>query len=48
MNAVFGRSPRPFLFDDIPFHHAQPATKYREAFVLEGEAAPPLQAWFLV
>ncbi len=49
LNAVFGATRHPpFLFADIPFHHARPAERKRpEQLWLYGQVEPPLRLWLL-
>ena len=47
-NTIFTRADRPFLYDEISFQPAVPATKKKsEPFRIEGEARAPFQLWFL-
>lgn len=47
-NAVFANAERPFLYDQIPFQPATPATKRKPEYLSLGEkTGSPLQLWFV-
>ena len=46
-NAVFERSPKPFLFAEIPYIEARAAECERQPLLLEGMRDPPFHFWFL-
>lgn len=48
INAIFEGADNPFLYDEIPFEAATPATgKDGKFFRVNGQSQPPLQLWFL-
>lgn len=49
VNAVFSRTPCPFVYDEIPFYPVAPgkAGKQGETLRIDAESEPPLQLWFL-
>ncbi|MGD8386365.1 MAG: exodeoxyribonuclease V subunit beta [Desulfobacteraceae bacterium] len=48
VNALYRAHPRPFLFEGIPFHAAEPALdrKAIPTLTVDGKAPPPLEIWF--
>jgi exodeoxyribonuclease V beta subunit len=46
VNALFGRAPRPFLLDGIPFPPAE-AARAGPSLVVAGDPAEPFRIWFL-
>jgi exodeoxyribonuclease V beta subunit len=47
-NTIFANAEHPFVYKEIPFQPAKPAsTESREVLRIEGASEPPLQLWFL-
>jgi len=48
VNALFRDHPRPFLFEGIPFHAADPALERKAipTLTVDGNTPPPLEIWF--
>ncbi|NVM27028.1 MAG: UvrD-helicase domain-containing protein, partial [Desulfobacterales bacterium] len=48
INAIFARADRPFVYDEIPFQPAAPATNKDPDFLrMDGQREPPLELWFV-
>jgi exodeoxyribonuclease V beta subunit len=48
INAVFEQHERPFVYDEIPFNPAQPATERKpNALKIDGHSEFPFRIWFL-
>jgi exodeoxyribonuclease V beta subunit len=48
VNTVFSQADRPFIYEEIGFHPARPATAKQHAFLeVDGRQPAPLQVWFL-
>jgi len=47
-NAIFANADRPFVYEQIPFQRATPATGRSPEYLIMGKhAGPPLQLWFV-
>lgn len=48
LNALFGPHERPFVYEDIPFNPAEPATERKpKPLIIDGQPEAPFQLWFL-
>ncbi len=47
INTLFQQTPRPFLFETIPFQPAAPAHMLRTPLVIQGKIEAPFELWFL-
>ena len=48
INAIFSKAEHPFVYNEIPFQPAVPATReVPEILMMDGQSEPPLHLWFI-